>query len=712
MHRYLFLILVWLTGIKALSQSPGPDSLLQNIAKGSVNQSFYFQKLFKVYDRFNESEVLRHMKKVSEVIGQRTGDQEANVAAFRTMANYFWSKALYSEALHLYDKAISTAVSSGYQDQAGITYQEISYRFTESELYAQALERVYRANSYFIRSGNRVRQAGAHSLAATIGFRAQNFAIAAEEVEKALSIYRSLDSVQLTHGDSIDLMSTLNTGGLAHAGMRNEEKAMACYAEAEAFATVLKNKFWIGLINGNKANVYAARGELDMAISSLEIDLHHSLEFKQWSSAIGSTVFLTELYAQKGKWEKARQFMHQAEALIGKYGTTRGQQARFYECKSRLLEHDGDIRGAFLTLQRHEEMSDSIEAEQRSSGLMRIKTAHDIRQKQSEIELLTAENKISEQQVAYRNIFVGAAVIMILLLFIIGYVIFRNYRLKKKDNELLLSRNNEIKSINEELQSYADAQTNQNQVIQKMNEELEQRVKKRTIQLEEINSELDMFLYRASHDIRRPITTLLGLSNLANATLKDASAVQMFDKVTETATHMDRMLHKLQMVYALNRPLGTGTPIQLKFALQNSIEKFSTEMKRIGMDCAVTASDSIGVEGDESLFSIIFQNMIENAITFRKSDELEKPHLRFEIIAQQEHVIVKIRDNGIGIESDYIEKIFDLHFRGTALSRGNGLGLYLVKKALLLLKGRIEVVSEYGVGSNFTIYFPQPSFPE
>jgi signal transduction histidine kinase len=71
--------------------------------------------------------------------------------------------------------------------------------------------------------------------------------------------------------------------------------------------------------------------------------------------------------------------------------------------------------------------------------------------------------------------------------------------------------------------------------------------------------------------------------------------------------------------------------------------------------------------------------------------------------------MVKIRDNGIGIESNYIEKIFDLHFRGTALSRGNGLGLYLVKKALLLLKGRIEVVSEYGVGSNFTIYFPQPS---
>jgi signal transduction histidine kinase len=288
-------------------------------------------------------------------------------------------------------------------------------------------------------------------------------------------------------------------------------------------------------------------------------------------------------------------------------------------------------------------------------------------------------------------------------------MIFRNYQMKKKDNELLLSRNNEIKSINEELRTYADTLASQNQTIQKMNEDLELRVKKRTHELEEINSELDMFLYRASHDIRRPITTLLGLSNLANVTLKDTSAVQMFDKVTETAWHMDRMLHKLQMVYALNRPLGTGTPIGLKDAIRNVLDKFSAEMKKIGMDYVLAVPDAISLAGDESLYSIIFQNLIENAIIFRKSDELEKPHLWFEVVSLEDQVMVKIRDNGIGIENNYIEKIFDLHFRGTALSRGNGLGLYLVKKALLLLKGRIEVVSEYGVGSNFIIYFPQPS---
>jgi signal transduction histidine kinase len=710
MYRYLFLIVVCLAGTKGMGQNFRADSLLQKIATEPAEQSVHFQELFREYERLSETELLQYLKKTIQVIDSRNSEAASKCSAFQTLGSFFWTKNLYAEALQLYDKAISIAVSSGIPDEAGITNIEMAFRFMESKMYPQALECVYKANLYFVAAENKMREADAHSLGATIGFRAQNFAIAVEEVEKSLAIYRSLDPSQFTPNDSLEFMSTLNTCGLAYAGMRNEEKAMACYAEAEIFASRLKNKFWTGLINGNKAEIYSARGELDKAISSLEIDLHHSLEFQQWSSAIGSSILLTDLRIRKGQWTKATRNLTQAEELIRLHGTTRNQHSRYYECKSKLLEHEGNITDAYRALQRHEELRDSLEAEQQSSGLMRIKTAHDIQKKQREIELLTAENKIREQQVAYRNIIVGAAAITILLLFMLAYMIFRNYQMKKKDNELLLSRNNEIKSINEELRTYADTLASQNQTIQKMNEDLELRVKKRTHELEEINSELDMFLYRASHDIRRPITTLLGLSNLANVTLKDTSAVQMFDKVTETAWHMDRMLHKLQMVYALNRPLGTGTPIGLKDAIRNVLDKFSAEMKKIGMDYVLAVPDAVSLAGDESLYSIIFQNLIENAIMFRKSDELEKPHLWFEVISLEDQVMVKIRDNGIGIENNYIEKIFDLHFRGTALSRGNGLGLYLVKKALLLLKGRIEVVSEYGVGSNFIIYFPQPSY--
>jgi signal transduction histidine kinase len=107
-----------------------------------------------------------------------------------------------------------------------------------------------------------------------------------------------------------------------------------------------------------------------------------------------------------------------------------------------------------------------------------------------------------------------------------------------------------------------------------------------------------------------------------------------------------------------------------------------------------------------ALLTIILTNLIENAINFRKTYGREKSFVRVLLDSENGYIKLIIEDNGIGIIEQYLDKIFDLYFRANEQSKGNGLGLYLVKKAVSLLNGTIEVKSEIELGTTFTIQLP------
>jgi len=70
-------------------------------------------------------------------------------------------------------------------------------------------------------------------------------------------------------------------------------------------------------------------------------------------------------------------------------------------------------------------------------------------------------------------------------------------------------------------------------------------------------------------------------------------------------------------------------------------------------------------------------------------------------------VMIEVNDNGLGIEPEYIERVFEMYFRASEYSKGNGLGLYIVKKTVQKLNGRIELQSEPGKGTTVCVFFPQ-----
>ena len=114
-------------------------------------------------------------------------------------------------------------------------------------------------------------------------------------------------------------------------------------------------------------------------------------------------------------------------------------------------------------------------------------------------------------------------------------------------------------------------------------------------------------------------------------------------------------------------------------------------------------NEKISLHVDDKLLKIVFENLIENALTFRQPMK-NFLHIKDYETAEGYHIVFE--DNGIGVSPQYQTKIFDMFYRASDLSNGSGLGLYLVKKAIEKMEGAIGVESENGKFSRFTVSLP------
>jgi signal transduction histidine kinase len=705
MPRFVLLVFFFLLIRQVSGQSSRIDSLIQVIAAEPDTTTQAKSVLVNEYQRLNRGELLREVKRATSLLNTLEG--KAKVVLYGIVGAECWGEQLFTEALSFYNESIDAAIEGNYLFDAAQGHLSLADRFMSSEMYAEALERAYKARELFHSINNLYWEARTHSVAGTIAYRAGNYNLCAEEISKSLAIYRLLDHSHFTRGDSTELMSTYNTSGLTYAQLKDYKKAMASFAAAEQIAIATNNTFWVGLINGNKSDIYYAQGQYDKAIQALKFDFYESINQREWSSAIVAALHLSRVSMKKEDWNDATHFLDTAKILMTNHPTlSKSARASYWEGIASLQAHRGNHKAAYDALLIFKALHDSIDVERQAMNLARITTAHEIQLKQAQIELLTAENKLRSQQVFNRNVVVASILGGVFLL--LGWLLtmYRSVQTKKKDNKLLAEQNDEINTMNEELKSYSETLAQQNLTIQKMNEDLEFQVDRRTHELQEANAELDTFLYRASHDIRRPITSLLGLAHLSRFANTDAERNELFEKVVNTAATMDNMLTKMQKVYELNHPGTDRYQISIKQAVLNAFAKFAKFLEKSGMSHSLRMDNSLSFEADENLLNVILHNLIENAIVFRKVAGPEKPQIWIDVEQLGNKVVIKCRDNGIGIENKYLDNIFESHFRGTELSTGIGLGLYLVKRAVSALRGHIEVLSEYGVSTTFIVYLP------
>jgi signal transduction histidine kinase len=269
--------------------------------------------------------------------------------------------------------------------------------------------------------------------------------------------------------------------------------------------------------------------------------------------------------------------------------------------------------------------------------------------------------------------------------------------------EEVLAQRDFIEEKNNKLEQQATELESANEEIQAMNDSLEEKVIDRTKQLIDLNNDLDLLVYRSSHDFRRPLTTLMGINEVARLTVKDEVSKELFDKVNQTALNMDKMLMKFFMLYNINHYRTTYEGITLVDIINKVDKNMVSRKKNIIFNRKIETKNYHEIDERNSLIEVIIENLMENSLIYNSKGNMI---IDLEIAEQNGELKINLNDNGDGIPSSYQDKIYDMYFRGNTLSTGNGLGLYVAKKAANLLNANMKLNSKEGEFSKFEISFP------
>ncbi|MEQ8362934.1 MAG: HAMP domain-containing sensor histidine kinase [Cyclobacteriaceae bacterium] len=230
-------------------------------------------------------------------------------------------------------------------------------------------------------------------------------------------------------------------------------------------------------------------------------------------------------------------------------------------------------------------------------------------------------------------------------------------------------------------------------------------LKRQNSELLKINKELDRFIYSSSHDLRAPLSSLLGLIHLTELEPDDSLKKEYLKMMHGRITAMDLFIKEI-IDYAKNaRHEAEHTLIALNEEIQKIIHelKYMEGANLVTIRC--TGLENIEMNGDLMRIRIVLTNLISNAIKYRDKSK-EKCALHINASLESHSVSIEFKDNGIGISPSHHEKIFAMFYRAHETSTGSGLGLYLVRETLNNLKGSIKIISEVGKGSSFTIALP------
>ena len=219
------------------------------------------------------------------------------------------------------------------------------------------------------------------------------------------------------------------------------------------------------------------------------------------------------------------------------------------------------------------------------------------------------------------------------------------------------------------------------------------------------NSELDAFIYKASHDLKGPLASIIGISNVAKYEVRDKNALKMFEFISESTKRLDALLQDLLEISVISHSELNFEEINIQKLFKDIVLSLKHAPYAKDVDIKIQIDSSVTIVSDYKLLVSIFQNLIENGMKYNSKREAYK---MMHIVSKQENGewLVEISDNGMGISDNYKNRIFEMFFRGNNEVGGTGLGLFIVKNSVTKLKGNISFNSKENIGTHFQLSFP------
>jgi PAS domain S-box-containing protein len=218
------------------------------------------------------------------------------------------------------------------------------------------------------------------------------------------------------------------------------------------------------------------------------------------------------------------------------------------------------------------------------------------------------------------------------------------------------------------------------------------------------NTELDNFVYKVSHDLRAPLSSIRGLTNLAAMPGNTDSPEEYLKLIGQKVDQLDHFISDI-LSHSKN----------LKMEVTNEKIDFRKMIEQIFIDLnylkgaqeieTILSIDDHAFYNDPWRVAEVMRNLISNAIKYRRFT-ISNPKIRIHISVDQREAFMEFSDNGIGIDQKSLTRIFEMFYRASGQSEGSGIGLYIVKNAIDKLGGHMQVESEINKGTTFRITLP------
>ncbi|MBI3220895.1 MAG: HAMP domain-containing histidine kinase [Bacteroidetes bacterium] len=234
----------------------------------------------------------------------------------------------------------------------------------------------------------------------------------------------------------------------------------------------------------------------------------------------------------------------------------------------------------------------------------------------------------------------------------------------------------------------------------------ENRIVSKNKELEKVNAELDHFVYRTSHDLRAPLSSILGLTEIAAKTDEVEELKKYFIMIKERVQVQDEFIQQIISYSRNTRVDKKPEPIILREFVLQTIDLLIFSPAEEALTVSTDIAHDLTLVTDKARLRAVLSNLISNALKYQ--DTFKPKHfIKISANVSSTQLDIFVEDNGIGIDTKYQQKIFQMFYRATDRSKGSGLGLYIAQEAAIKMGGTLTFKSELGVGSCFTLSLPK-----
>lgn len=406
---------------------------------------------------------------------------------------------------------------------------------------------------------------------------------------------------------------------------------------------------------------------------------------------------LSGIYLKENHVEKATELIDRSVELKQKTNDLRGLAFALFG-KAKVHDHENKIKEAEATylksLEIHQQLNEHVGEIMTLNklGNMYLKIGNTKLAEQRLLECTKLGDKTHHNLVIYKSY----------------YSLYRLAKSKNQNDKALhylelhvkykeIVQKRDIQHILKSVQSLSKIETLENEAKWQ---------KEKTEEIEKKNKELDNFVYKVSHDLRGPISSLLGLHHVASLDIKDKHALNYLNMYHEQIKRLESIILDFIDLTRLKESQTKLTRIGFDKIISQCINSFNYLPNYNTINFDIYIEKGLQYHSDQSSINSILQNLIENSIKYSDPDKnsFVKISISKEVAASQ--LCIKVEDNGIGISDNFKSKIFDMFFRANDTVQGSGLGLYILKAAVERVNGIVDFESVEGVGTMFEIKLP------